>query len=399
METTSDLAQQNAPLALRSQAKRYRHWLRAEPQDPIAWVDLARIYATLGLGSQAARCMSVAVQLAADNRFVLRAATRLWIHLDDPARAHDVVNRVEGIGHDPWLLAAEIATCDAARKPQTLIKVARRMLNDRSRAAMQLSELAAAVATLELGSGSSKKSRQLFRQALESPTENSIAQAAWAAKRDPSICFERRYLDYENAHEARSLSYLGTGDWKAAVQECQSWQQDQPFSSRPSVRGSYISAVVLRDYGESERFAEWGLIANPSNFVLLNNLAFACASANKVGKARNVLQRVDVRQLGREARTVFLATSGLLAFREGDLEGGRSRYAEALMRARKVEVEDQIPGLYAMAATFYAMEEARLGGAESVVALKRAKQLLRRVKDPVFAVLEHRVAGLLEGDD
>ena len=396
-DTAGDVRPENAQTELRRQAGGYRQWLRIEPRDPISWVDLARVYATLGVRHQAARCMAVAVQLAHENRFVLRAAARLWIHLDDPERAHDVLAGVDGSRSDPWLLAAEIATCAAARRPQRLIRVARSMLGDRSRKGKQVSELAAAVATLELESGSARKSRRLFQQSLESPTENSIAQAAWASRRDPSIGFENRHLDHANAFEARSLRYLEAGKWEEVVRECQSWRIDQPFSSRPSVRGSYVSAVVLRDYETSERFAEWGLTVSPSNFILLNNLAFACLCAHKVDKARDVLRRVDSEQLGREARTVFLATSGLLAFRTGDVERGRLLYAEALTRAQKVEAEDQIAGLHALAATFYALEEARVGGAAGVVALKRAKRLLGRVSDPLFQVLESRVTEMLRG--
>lgn len=394
-DTADTVPPESAQAEFRLQARRYRQWLRTEPRDPISWVDLARIYATLGVRNQAARCMTVAVQLADENRFVLRAAARLWIHLDDPERAHDLLARADGSRRDPWLLAAEIATCAAARRPQKLIRTARNMLRDGVRKAKQLSELAAAIATLELESGSVKKSRRLFQQSLQSPTENSIAQAAWASRRDPSIGFENRHLDHANAFEARSLRNLEAGKWEEVVRECHSWRLDQPFSSRPSVRGSYVSAVVLQDYDTSERFAEWGLTSNPSNFILLNNLAFACLCANRVNKARDVLQRVHFEQLGREARTVFLATSGLLAFRTGDLEGGRRMYAEALARAQKVEAEDQIVGLHALAATFYALEEARVSGTEGVVALKRAERLLHRVRDPLFEVLESRVKGIL----
>ena len=197
---------------LRLRAKQYRRWLRAEPRDSIAWVDLARLYATLGARTHAARCMTIASQLAPDNRFVLRAATRLWVHLDDPERAHDVVARQIGTtSPDPWLLAAEIAACRAARRPQKRVKVAQRVLGAGgagSQTERPLSELAAALATLELEAGAMRKSRRLFGRALECPTENSIAQAAWASTRDVGIELHSRYLEYANAFEARSWMYM-----------------------------------------------------------------------------------------------------------------------------------------------------------------------------------------------
>ena len=370
-----------------AQVRRYRNWLRTEPRDSIAWVDLARAYAVLGLSSRAARCMTVAVQLATDNRFVLRAASRLWIHLDDPEQAHHVLARAEETRHDPWLLAAEIATCSAAGKPQKFAKVARQLLTGRSRATKHLSELASAVATLELESGSTRKSRRLFDQSLESPTENSIAQAAWASRRNAGIHFDDSYLNFANTFEARSWMYFERGKWPRVVQECRRWQLDQPFSSRPSVHGSYVSSVALQNYEESERFAKFGLAANPANFTLLNNLAFAQACAGKAKKAKEALSRIEQSKLGEVERAVFLATGGLLAFRSRDFGGGRRLYDESLRIAQKIGNLR----LYALAAAFYAVEEARVGATEGRKALEHAQRALRRFEDPIFELLKERL--------
>ena len=390
----ADLARPTTVKELRLRAKDYRSWLRAEPRDSIAWVDLARLYATMGARTHAARCMTIASQLAPDNRFVLRAGTRLWVHLDDPERAHDVVaRRVGTTSPDPWLLAAEIAACRAARRPQKRVKVAQRLLGA-GQTGRALSELASALATLELEAGAIRKSRRLFGRSLECPTENSIAQAAWASTRDVGIELHSRYLDYANAFEARSWMYMKRADWDRGVQECWNWMRDQPFSSRPSVHGSYVTAVVLQKYEESESFADVGLTANPSDFVLRNNLAFACANAGKVNKARKVLAKIAPTELGNEQRAVFLATSGLVAFRAGDAERGRRLYADSLRLARKVEKE--IPGLYALAATFYAIEEVRAGSPERLEALEQAQRALRDVRGPVVEVLEGRLRSIRE---
>ena len=392
-----DVAQGTTERQLWESASRYRKWLRSEPQDAVAWVDVSRIYANLGLDEKAAKCMTIALQLAGESRFVLRSATRLWIHLDDPERAHEVLARRSITPHDPWLLAAEIAACDAARRPQRLVRIARGVLSDEfSVPPRQLSELASAVATLELDAGSLRKSRKLFRQSLANPTENSIAQAAWASRRDPGMGFDNRYLDHANAFEARSWRFFGASDWGKVIRECENWRRDQPFSSRPAVQGSYVAAVVLREFGESERFAEAGLRANPSNFVLLNNLAFACACAGRTEKAGQTLAKIGTGSLGREARAVFLATSGLLAFRTSRVEDGRRLYAESLDLARKVEAEDQVPGLYALAVTFYAMEEAAVSPTEGVELLARARRALERFQDPVMEVLKGRIDDGLE---
>ena len=83
--------------------------LRIQPSDAIAWVEISRCYACLGQIDQAKRCMDIAVKIEKDNRFVIRSASRLWVHCDDIDRAHHTILKSERSIYDPWLLAAEIA--------------------------------------------------------------------------------------------------------------------------------------------------------------------------------------------------------------------------------------------------------------------------------------------------
>jgi hypothetical protein len=53
--------------------------------------------------------MMTALQLAPQNRHVLRSAARLFLHVGDPECAHDLVARNDATKNDPWLIAAEIA--------------------------------------------------------------------------------------------------------------------------------------------------------------------------------------------------------------------------------------------------------------------------------------------------
>ena len=67
--------------------------VRRAPRNAIAWVDLARAYAMRGQASSAVRAMEMALRLAPENRFVLRAGARCFVHVDEPDRAHDVLRR------------------------------------------------------------------------------------------------------------------------------------------------------------------------------------------------------------------------------------------------------------------------------------------------------------------
>lgn len=364
-----------------------RKCLRVEPRDSIMWVDLARAHAVLGQREQATKCMVVAQQLAADNRFVLRSASRFWIHLDDPERAHNLIVKSKMTRNDPWVLAAEIATSSASGKISKFIRAAYRMLSDSSYRARHLSELASAVATLELYSGNTKKARKLFAQSLMEPTENSIAQAAWAAKRDSRIRIENRHLESLNAFEARSRSYYVRGEWQRIISDCWKWQFDQPFSSGPSISGSYISAVALEDYSESESFARYGLTANSSNFTLLNNLTFALANSGKLEEARNTLSKIEDTQITGEDRAILQATRGFLSFRQGNNLEGHKLYLDALSIAQSTK-ENR---LIALAYVFYAIECLNFIKSENTDIVFQALQALRKFNDPISGILEYRL--------
>ena len=153
---------------LHVQVRTFRDLLRTEPRDPITWVELSHAYALLGIKEQAERSMTIALQLAMNNRFIIRSASRLWIYLDDPERAHDLIIRADRTPHDPWLLAAEIAVGSAAKRKPRFVKIARRMLSESRFLNIHTSELASAVATLELNSSNIKRSKRLFDLSLRS---------------------------------------------------------------------------------------------------------------------------------------------------------------------------------------------------------------------------------------
>ena len=373
---------------LREQVRTFRHLLRTEPRDPITWVELSRAYAILGLREQAKRSMTVALQLGNNNRFVLRSACRLWVHLDDPERAHDIIVRADRTHHDPWLLAAEIAIGSIAERTPRFVKSARRMLSRGQLSPAHISELASAVATLELRSGNVKKSKGLFSQSLESPTENSIAQAAWASRQPNSaIRFDDQRLELHNSFEAASWNYYHKSQWEPAVEQCKLWQFDQPFSSRPSVHGSYVSAVALGDYETSEWFARQGLRANPSDFTLLNNLAFALINRGDMNEAKNALSIASRLHFSNLERVVLHATQGLLAFRTGDVVAGRQLYSDARLKARRMGNDR----LLALASVFHAIEEVSQKLSDNSSVSSEAFQALRRSPDPIFKTLEHKL--------
>ena len=377
--------------ALEDYVKNYRRALREDPRDPVMCVDMSRVYASLGLRNKAKKYMEIALAMEPRNRFVLRSACRLWAHLGAIDRAHDTIVKSDRTRHDPWLLAAETATSGALRRPPKFVRVARNVLKDKRYSPNHVSELAAGLATMELDSGNLKESRRLFRRSLEQPTENSVAQVVWASRRDPSIEVEDRHLNMPNIFEAMSWTCFLKGNWGRVVEQCHRWQSDQSFSSRPMILGSYVSAVALEDYSRSAQFAKEGLVVNPDDFALLNNLTFAHINLQEFDKARNTMKMMKKSMNSNLERTVWLATSGLLALRTGAVDAGRRDYLDALEIAKNEDSDL----LRASALSFFAAEawNARMDDSQTLVV--QALQLLKRQDDPNSRLLErmlHRKA-------
>jgi tetratricopeptide (TPR) repeat protein len=76
-----------------AQIHKLRKRLGDNPNNALAWVDLARAQTILGMGDRAARSMAMALRLAPEDRHVLRSAARLAIHNHRPDDAGDILLR------------------------------------------------------------------------------------------------------------------------------------------------------------------------------------------------------------------------------------------------------------------------------------------------------------------
>jgi tetratricopeptide (TPR) repeat protein len=352
--------------------------LHSDPRNAIAWADLARDFIALGQRKQSLRSMENALRLAGGNRFVLRSAARLLVHLDDPERAHDLLRRCVQTPFDPWLLAAEIAVGCVAGVTSRWIKRGRAHLHSETFSPLHVSELASAIATMELRNGRLGAARKLFQQSLVQPTDNSVAQAAFVAEHIPQLEVGARVLRIPRSFEARALSSTMKGDWPDAVAECQRWLEDEPFWTRPASHGSYIAEVVLQDYPLAEQFARRGLAANPADPGLLNNLVVALAYQNRLEEADRTFASIhtDVRTANNRLGIVLTATEGLLDFRRGRHNAGRSRYEEAIRQAERGGVLGS-QHLATLARLHLAREELVANTTKAMSALKAGADALR----------------------
>lgn len=336
--------------------RKLKEIVERDPRNALAWVDLALAQTVLGNVAAAEQPIRISLAQAKGNRFVLRAAARFYVVQDDIDRAHQVLTADSDLlVNDPWLLAAEIAITDLNNESPRFIRHARRLL-DASFYPHDLSELASALATVELAAGRTKIARRLLSRALIDPTDNALAQAEWSANRGVDIVAPGQLEGVLRGFEARARHHGRSREFDLAVREGVRWQDDQPFALDPALFVSFIAATFTEDFEAAINACKVGLISSPRNPRLLNNLAFAEASAGQTSSARTVLARPMDAPSERD-RAVQMATRGLIEFREGNIDSGRSFYRHAINELRPAH-----PAAAALAAMYWAYEEYLVSG-------------------------------------
>lgn len=363
--------------AVRVRAGELRRIVRAEPRNAVRWADLALAHTVLGHPKQAEKEIRTALALAGPNRFLLRAGARLYVHLDQPDEAHALLVREPGVLEDPWLAAAELATAELAGKTSRYARRARSLVEDGGGfAPLHLAELASQVATAELRAGRGRHARRLMELALRDPTENALAQAEWASAN--GLRLDPASLDQPRSYEARALRYSHEGDWNQAAAAGMDWLADQPFAEEPAQFTSYAASIGAEDWDLAVRAAEAGLIANPDNALLRNNLAFALANLDRPDEAELNLSQIHTGTLSDRDVAIHHATRGLVAFRRGMAKEGRDAYGIAITGLSK-ERHDQ---LAALATVFWAREELRLRTDVAITAIALARDAAKTTDAP-----------------
>lgn len=367
-----------SPLELgerRHRIHRLRKYLIDSPRNVLARADLALEYASLGMAEQALRAMEAAVKLAPDNRFVLRSAARLLVHVGATDEALKLLRESAKTRHDPWLLAAEIATAGVAHRPPRFAKMGLQLLSAEKVSAFHVTELASAVGTLEAESGLRRNARRLFRKSLVEPNENSVAQAKWAAQRLDIDEFEPKFLEVRGSFEARALDRLQTGRLADGVHEAWLWLHDQPFSKTAAVFGSYLASVGLGDNAEAVRFISAAQIANPQDPLLLNNLAFTYGSEGRLEEAKATLALIP-ESLSDHLSATVRATHGLVLFRSGEHAAGRGLYLDAVSDLHRLGQKRSS----ALASLFRAREEILADTSEVDTAMAEAREACGKLR-------------------
>lgn len=348
---------------LRKSIKKLRSEINFYLFDPLRWIDLAFAYAGLGLNDKAERCIKVALSSASQNRFVVRSASRFFIHIGDPDKALHYIHNVEQGTKDPWLVAAEISIADTFDLRSRWEKQGFQ-LSEAERVSRHYAELYGVLGTLELGGGADKKGKKLLRRALAEPTENTVAQVEWINQHHGTH-IELPKKPPEFNFEAFARRHIDEKDYKSALGACQMWFNFQPFSSMPAILGSYLASVPVGDFNLAIDIAKRGLISSPEDFMLRNNLAFSYSSLDRIAEAEAVLSTISEHSLSDREKYVYKATAGAILFRKGMRDEGREMYRQAIEGLREKKDYSSM----GLATFFLAKEEVRAGssGASEIV--------------------------------
>jgi len=346
--------------------------VRANPINPIAWSDLALCYAMQGLRDKSYRAMVAALSLGATNRFILRNAARCFLHFKDPDRAVHVLRRSGLCSSDPWIASAEIAISEGLKLHSHCIKHARSIVNDSNLSPFSRSEIAVTLSTIEASHGLRRKANVLIKQALQDPSENALAQVEWLATNkntqpppDTSI---------PASFEAQARHLHRNKEFSRSLEAAKKWALFQPFSSRPLVLATFLSSVCLNDDAHSIQIVNESCVKNIREPLLLNNIAFAYARLGNIVAATNALRSIQMQGLQDRDRLTIAATYGLVMFRVGNLEEGRSLYRMAMQGFDKLSE----PRAAAIAAYYWACEEKRLDSSEAPAMIEKAKELITK---------------------
>ena len=225
----------------RIQITNLRKRLRDSPGNPIALMDYALFQLSMGKVHAAKRAVISATTLAPGHRLILRNAVRFYVHDDDAERALKLLANAPSLRSDPWLLAAEISVNSVMGHTSTHLKRAHDWLERIVIPTVHFSELASAVATEHIIAGKYKRAKRNFEQALQSPTENAVAQVQWAALNERKISFTARneWLTRPEFHELQCIRAYSNGDFERVITSADEWCSNEPFSSRPRVMSSF----------------------------------------------------------------------------------------------------------------------------------------------------------------
>ncbi len=307
--------------------------------NPIAYCELARCYANLGMDEKAKKYMNYAVYLAPQSRYIARCAARFYVHINDFDRAKRILLDSGRVNIDPWVMSAEIAVESLMGRSSRYIKTGRKLVMSGNVSPFSSSELCFAICNEDRESGARKDARIMYEKGIVDPNDNSLAQAIFFAKEDTNINLDiSSFNRVVHKHEAEMRKAIRLGDYQEAFIYSLKWMQDYRFEHRPIEFAFGLSCDYLKNYDYAIDIVERFLEFNPTDLAAINNKLYALGLSDKVEEAEIYINQVDIRRYLKDNISngiCLIATYGLLQYRKGNIEEGRELYNKAIEAAKK----------------------------------------------------------------
>lgn len=347
-------------------------------RNPIAWCDMAINYATLGQMDKARTAIEVALNFAPNNRFILRSASRCFLHFREPDRAVSLLSRSPLYNFDPWITSAGIAIAESVDLPTKSIKTAKALLEDDNLTQFSRSELSVSIGTKEMKNGAEKRAKSYMRQGIIDPTENALAQAEWMSSQlgTDISSFSKLGSEVPASYEATARHLFHKEDFRNSLDSARQWSSYEPLSSMPFIFASYITSVCLDDEVQSLRILRNALPLHKTDPDVMNNYICSLAQTGDLEAAIGNFLNLDLRNLTDHQTFVLTATQGLLCFRTDNPEKGRELYLEAIRGFERMNQHQSA----AIAAYYWASEEKRVLSPYKDARIKDAKARVKRFK-------------------
>ena len=363
-----------------------RHLLKIDYRNPVLLTDIALALTSLGHELSAERYIKAALALAPNSRFVLRSASRFFLHTGDDQRAHDILKAAPRLRADPWLQASEIAVATVRGRPSMLKKSTLRELLDAEKIDLQCTELASAVATVELLSGETKRAKKLFQKSIERPNDNSLAQAEWAAQR-LKLVVDEQALSTPLSFEAKSNFAFRQLSLDEAIEQAILWSQDEPFASRPHNFLAFL--YCLSEQFTDAEFAALRAEDLEDRDVIAHqlNVVFARIQQARLEGIAEELNRLAVHSDAKNHVPHLLANMGAYFYAQGDFAAGRDAYRKAISAA-KARSDRR---LEALGYAFFARAAVRHGDELAAGLVKEATAVVERVAEPGSILIMRKI--------
>jgi tetratricopeptide (TPR) repeat protein len=365
-----------------------RQLVRQYPRNAIAHMDIARLYCLLGQHKQSEESVRMALQLAPLDRYVIRSASRYFVHVGKDEEAYRLVHSPSK-HTDPWLVSVELAISSRLDISPASWKAAKRIIA-RNQPSFHTSELRAAFAT-HLLDGSTRKARKIFAESVISPTENTVAQIQWVHQNVMHLDSALEFDMYRRSSEASARRFFVERNFVASLHAAVQWFDLEPFSIAAAGFTTFVASTFAHDFRLSREVAQRALVANPESFLLWNNRAFAEVCLGDTASAQQSIANALRAVSDGMDRAVLDATQGLFELKLGNVELAQRLHDQAREYFRSErDFDRELIAMYC-----WCMAKAGTATNAELAELKRKSAAASKSRVPYVVLLREKIQELL----